>query len=588
MTIRQRLTLTYLALIVLPLILLTGLSYYRCSSIIQEQAEKSSLQMLDQAYDAISYKLDLIRRIIWYLGLDNSINDILSQAPEDYGIGSQLDDYLVLQELINELRWSSELSGIRLFVDTGALYAEERQNIFPLRDIEKEVWYGKMARGAVPSVSLMPLNSIRGDNNQQVEVVSLAMVVRDRTSFDRIVAVVVGDMETSEFQGILEPVLLTPGSTVSFWDGDNRLLVKSGSEEIPLEPEIVLSRMGRLEKGRVARIDGYMVGLRESDDMGWKILSFIPLGELLLPTVKLGAELMLLCFLVALIAFYSARKLTRPIALRLKNLGDTMIRMEEGNLAIRSSVDGEDEIGALQEGFNVMAEQLEEMIEQRFLNGQQTKLAEIKALQAQINPHFLYNTLDLIGWLSFMEGSERTQEVAGKLAEFYKVSLSRGMDMVPLSQELEHVRLYVSIENIRFENAVAFAINVPEALLDCTVPKLILQPLVENSFLHGIKEKREGKGGISLEVREERGVLSIRIIDNGVGMDVEKMNEFLSGGGSSQGRGYGVFNIHQRISLQYGKAFGLRYIPPPGGGTEVRITLPAVQGRENDKNARPM
>ncbi|MCL2879897.1 MAG: sensor histidine kinase, partial [Treponema sp.] len=193
-----------------------------------------------------------------------------------------------------------------------------------------------------------------------------------------------------------------------------------------------------------------------------------------------------------------------------------------------------------------------------------------KALQAQINPHFLYNTLDLINWMALRSGIPSISGLVQSLAMFYKLSLGSGNDMAPLREEIAHVKVYLEIQAVRFDNKIQYSFSIDDAITECPVPKIILQPLVENSIIHGILEKPDKTGTILVSGQRNNNNIILSVTDDGVGMD-SGITETIVTKGTDR---YGVFNIDQRIKLYYGDQYGLSYRSAPAQGTTATITLP--------------
>jgi len=257
-----------------------------------------------------------------------------------------------------------------------------------------------------------------------------------------------------------------------------------------------------------------------------------------------------------------------------------MKEAEEGNLGVRFEGRQEDEIGFLGKSFNTMIEEVQKLIDMVYHEQQSKREAELKILQEQIKPHFLYNTLDTIQWMAQEHGAEDIVEVVGALTKLFRIGLSRGKEMIPLGDELEHVRSYLIIQKARYEGKFDFSVRTEDGALSCMVLKLTLQPLVENAIYHGVKERR-GHGTISVEALRQDGMLVMRVRDDGVGMSPEKLAQvraalttaYPHGNGSS---GYGIHNVHERIQLSFGSRFGLRFESAPGRGTLVEVLHPLV------------
>ena len=223
-----------------------------------------------------------------------------------------------------------------------------------------------------------------------------------------------------------------------------------------------------------------------------------------------------------------------------------------------------------------MIKKIIELIDEQYRSGQQVKQAELKALQAQINPHFLYNTLDLIKWKSIEHEVPDIESIVYALAKFYKLSLNKGKDIVSIEDEIAHVKVYVEIQNQRFENGISLQVDVDRKLFNYSILKIILQPIVENSILHGILEKDSRCGTIKITGSLNNGIITFFVEDDGVGMSEEKVRQLFLDGYSNQNNGYGVRNINDRIKLHYGSQYGISFKSILGQGTMVKITIPAV------------
>jgi two-component system sensor histidine kinase YesM len=212
--------------------------------------------------------------------------------------------------------------------------------------------------------------------------------------------------------------------------------------------------------------------------------------------------------------------------------------------------------------------------------------AELQVLQEQIKPHFLYNTLDTIHWMAQEHGAADITAVVAALTKLFRIGLSRGRETIPLAEEIEHVRSYLFIQKVRYEDKFDYRIDVPDDLGPAPVLRLILQPLVENAIYHGLKPKR-GPGLLTVSARREGEVLILTVDDDGVGMDagrLEELNLALHSGGTrpGEGPGYGVFNGNERLVLSFGRRYGLRFVPLEAGGTRVEVRHPWIEGGGDD------
>ena len=207
----------------------------------------------------------------------------------------------------------------------------------------------------------------------------------------------------------------------------------------------------------------------------------------------------------------------------------------------------------------------------------QLRKAEFELLQAQINPHFLYNTLDAIVWSAEGGNKEQVVKMVGSLSDFFRTSLNRGKEIISVREELQHVRSYLEIQQIRYMDILSYEIAVPEELFNYKIPKITVQPLVENALYHGIKNHRGG-GKITITGKAYEEFFAITVRDNGAGMSGERLMEVRNGireGGNNKDAVYGLYNVNQRIILNFGEEYGISVDSKEGEGTEVTIKLPS-------------
>jgi len=300
--------------------------------------------------------------------------------------------------------------------------------------------------------------------------------------------------------------------------------------------------------------------------------------------------------------------LIRQMTHSLYSLAQRMQSVREGDLTARFVYPKRDEIGELAGSFNYMLDEIETLMDKQqqmievlrqerdrvALMQKQKRKAELRALQAQINPHFLYNTLNTITWQAVASGDEEISQLSHALGRFFRLSLSRGAEVIPVRDEIDHVRNYLLIQQIRYGDKLSYELDADETLCGCPVIKLVLQPLVENAIYHGIKLK-EGAGHIRVSVRPERGedgqrLMAFSVEDDGVGIEPERlrrMNEDLGRAISRQSEGYGIYNVNERIRLYYGEAYGLCYESEPHVGTTVRFLVPVLEWEEDDDDSYP-
>ena len=323
-----------------------------------------------------------------------------------------------------------------------------------------------------------------------------------------------------------------------------------------------------------------MVSVKTVGYTGWRIVGVMPLDTVSLNAIKTR---ILIVFIIALVLFiltiinsYISSRITDPI----KELEKSVNQIEEGNLETEVYTGGSYEIQHLGKSIQNMARQIKRLMDDIVAEHESKRKSEFDTLQSQINPHFLYNTLDIIVWMIENEKQSEAVKAVTALARFFRISLSKGKSIIPVRDELEHVRNYLMIQHMRYKNK--FSYSIEEEVLGLASLKLILQPMVENAIYHGM-EFMDGDGEIKIRAWKEEENLYLSVEDNGLGMTEEQVERLFTDTGhvpSRRGSGIGVKNVNERIHLYFGKNYGLSIESEPDEGTTVRIHLPAIAYEE--------
>ncbi|MCR5596038.1 MAG: sensor histidine kinase [Lachnospiraceae bacterium] len=266
------------------------------------------------------------------------------------------------------------------------------------------------------------------------------------------------------------------------------------------------------------------------------------------------------------------RSITRPIY----EIMDVTRQVAAGDLSVRTHIEYEDEVKTLGESLNIMIDKIENLLDQVTVEQIRLRHAELELLQAQINPHFLYNTLDTIVWLAETGDQDRVISMVGSLSKFFRTSLNQGKDNISIGEELEHARSYLEIQQVRYQDILSYEIDVPRGLYGYTIPKITIQPLVENALYHGIKNKR-GMGHIRVTGEKHEDHFYITVTDDGIGMTKERLKQIrdrISDPEPDSKDIFGLYNVNERIRLRAGDEYGIEVDSTYGEGTTVRIKLP--------------
>lgn len=315
--------------------------------------------------------------------------------------------------------------------------------------------------------------------------------------------------------------------------------------------------------------------ISRSEKTGWTVVGCTNVAELLKDSKKARSIYVLVAAILVVVALvlsnFIARNITRP----LQQLRDSMARVQEGDFgAAEVEVTSRNEVGSLTRSFNVMTSRIQELMKQNIYEQQQKRKSELKALQSQINPHFLYNTLDSIIWMAEGKKNEEVVVMTASLARLLRQSISNEEEQVPIGQEVEYARSYLTIQKMRYKDKLEFQIQVDAQIMGVPIIKLVLQPLIENAIYHGLKYK-EGKGLLIVRGYREGENAVLQINDNGAGMDEQTLSHiFEKHKVNYRSNGVGVYNVQKRLQLYYGMDYGITYSSKQGEGTTASIVIP--------------
>ena len=321
-------------------------------------------------------------------------------------------------------------------------------------------------------------------------------------------------------------------------------------------------------------------GMYNIKQSGWYMVVVILSRPLINTSNIIMIQYILLFLFCIIIALFIALSLSKPITNRLELVTKQMAKARTGPPIPLKKSDMHDEIGDLIDTYNYMSTEMNSLLEERAKSAEDLRIAEFNSLQAQINPHFLYNTMDMINWLATQGRTDKISDAVQNLSRFYKLTLSKRESLSTIGDEIEHASIYIRLQNMRFHDSITFVADIPDDLLEYPIPKLTLQPVIENAILHGIMEKKEKKGHIVLTGWFNNDFIELLISDDGIGITRDKLQMILEGEGKSKrGTNIAIYNTHHRLQVLYGKEYGLFYQSVPGKGTDVSIKLPIKNER---------
>ena len=570
LSLRNKLLLSFLFLILLPISCYTMASYNQITDIIREQMAYSSRQAIDQTAQLLSNRVENILYVSDQILYSDEIREILLESsgkpvcPQILGNMNRLDKLLITQFK------KSDMDRLTLYIEESIFFAHSQPSASNLTDagvsslqyIEDESWYRRLTESGESSIWLPP------SYNQQVSalkerVVSYIRLIHDNQDYSRILALLRIDLLESKITAVARGAVSTPGGAVFLQNADGEILASSNGQTAPD------SAAGAM-----------MTYTAEVPLSSWTLTSSIPHSHVSATANQSKRELLFVMAFSTFLSYGTACGISTSISRRVNTLTKRIQRVQYGDFSSIIDVTGHDEISELSRNYNYMLRKLTFFSKEQYRSGQELKNAELRALQAQINPHFLYNTLDVINWTALTKGVPEVSDIVLSLSRFYKLSLNGGQDVVTLAKEVEHIKAYVRIQNYRYPGAIHLTVDLPSDLEQQNVPKLILQPLVENSIHHGILETVSRSGSISLTGRFDSSSIVLLLQDDGAGLSPDQCLRILQHP-KPNGGGFGVYNVNNRIKLACGEAYGLSYESPREGGCLVAIRLPAGLSRSS-------
>ena len=356
----------------------------------------------------------------------------------------------------------------------------------------------------------------------------------------------------------------------------NELQTENISLVMNAESDIVTAESGDDEK---------IYALSRSKTTGWTIVGCMNMSELLRNSRQTRSIYVLVAMGLIIVALLISSIIAKNITLPIQKLRDSMKSVQKGNFHIEDiEVISDNEIGSLTRSFNVMTHRIQDLMEQNVKEQEQKRKIELKALQSQINPHFLYNTLDSIIWMAEGKKNEEVVIMTASLARLLRQSISNEEELVTIGQEVEYVRSYLTIQKMRYKDKLEFKIDVDPYITHVPIIRLVLQPIVENAIYHGLKYK-DSRGLLTVHgYRKDENVV-IDIIDDGVGMDEETLKHIYDKHKVNyHSNGVGVYNVQQRLVLYYGKDYGIIYHSEKGKGTTASVVIPGKQEEFHEKS----
>jgi two-component system, sensor histidine kinase YesM len=569
-SLRLKLMVYFLVILLLPLISLgfVGPSLYARS--IERETTSHMTAMIGQVNKNIEFRVREMERLIDLIAGTRVVASFLRT-----GAAPSAERAEILAMLANISDTHPEIAGV-LVVAANDAWASDGFSRTTRDPLTEERWYvgASEAPREVRLVARPIGRNIRSTKAYGAdEVVSIVKAAAVGTG-GKVGGAILIDMRLSAIEELFTGSPIGKGGFLYIADSGGEMVyapVNRIAYRLPIDALL------RDPSAAIIRVSGtdYQVLAQRSPYTGWRTIGVFSLAETLREVLMIRYWTYIIGGMTMILAIVAAFFFTSSIAKPVLDLRSLMKRVEDGDLSVRFSGRPGDEIGELGLGFNEMIGRIQGLIDQVYVEQRSKRDAELRILQEQIKPHFLYNALDTIQWMAQEHRVDDVVSMVGALSSLFRIGLNKGREFISLSDELEHVESYLCIQKMRYEDKFDYSIRCDSGLRSRQVLRLTLQPLVENAIYHGIKERR-GHGTLSVEARVEEGDLLLSVSDDGVGMTREILAQLIGSleeGGPSIG-GYGIRNVHERIRLTFGKPYGLSFLSVYGEGTVVTARHP--------------
>ena len=568
---------TVAVLVLSAVVIVTGVSMKFTNTSIFENSSEYTHTIIQQMNQNIDSYIDYMENIAYLISSNEDV--------QDYLFDEKIDNegrYRILNQFQTILDSRSDIRNVGIISKNGRMLINDgSKSVNQDLDLNTQEWYATALEK--PNGPILTSSHVQHIiSGERPWVITLSRGIRDRSGSGEKEGVFFIDLNYSAISGLCDQstvgtkgyaFILDAKGNIVYHPQQQQLYNELQTENISLimdtDEDTVLTGTGN---------DGKLYSISRSEKTGWTVVDCTNVKELLSKSRQAQSVYVLTAIILVIVALLFSRFMARSITLPIQKLRDSMKKVQEGDFSVSDVVvDSKNEIGSLTKSFDVMTHRIHELMEQNVHEQEEKRKSELKALQSQINPHFLYNTLDSIIWMAEGKKNEEVVLMTASLARLLRQSISNEDEVVPIANEVEYARGYLTIQKMRYKDKLEFQIDVDSSILYIPLIKLVLQPIIENAIYHGLKYK-ESKGLLIVKGFMKDGNAVLQVIDDGVGMDEETLAHIYDKHKVNyHSNGVGVYNVQKRLKLYYGEDYGITYTSELGKGTTATITIPGRQ-----------
>lgn len=568
---------TVAVLVLSAVVIVTGVSMKFTNTSIFENSSEYTHTIIQQMNQNIDSYIDYMENIAYLISSNEDV--------QDYLFDEEIDNegrYRILNQFQTILDSRSDIRNVGIISKNGRMLINDgSKSVNQDLDLNTQEWYATALEK--PNGPILTSSHVQHIiSGERPWVITLSRGIRDRSGSGEKEGVFFIDLNYSAISGLCDQstvgtkgyaFILDAKGNIVYHPQQQQLYNELQTENISLimdtDEDTVLTGTGN---------DGKLYSISRSEKTGWTVVDCTNVKELLSKSRQAQSVYVLTAIILVIVALLFSRFMARSITLPIQKLRDSMKKVQEGDFSVSDVVvDSKNEIGSLTKSFDVMTHRIHELMEQNVHEQEEKRKSELKALQSQINPHFLYNTLDSIIWMAEGKKNEEVVLMTASLARLLRQSISNEDEVVPIANEVEYARGYLTIQKMRYKDKLEFQIDVDSSILYIPLIKLVLQPIIENAIYHGLKYK-ESKGLLIVKGFMKDGNAVLQVIDDGVGMDADTLAHIYDRHKVNyHSNGVGVYNVQKRLKLYYGEDYGITYTSELGKGTTATITIPGRQ-----------
>ena len=577
---------TVAVLVLSAVVIVTGVSMKFTNTSIFENSSEYTHTIIQQMNQNIDSYIDYMENIAYLISSNEDV--------QDYLFDEKIDNegrYRILNQLQTILDSRSDIRNVGIISKNGRMLINDgSKSVNQDLDLNTQEWYATALEK--PNGPILTSSHVQHIiSGERPWVITLSRGIRDRSGSGEKEGVFFIDLNYSAISELCDQstvgtkgyaFILDAKGNIVYHPQQQQLYNELQTENISLimdtDEDTVLTGTGN---------DGKLYSISRSEKTGWTVVDCTNVKELLNKSRQAQSVYVLTAIILVIVALLFSRFMARSITLPIQKLRDSMKKVQEGDFSVSDVVvDSKNEIGSLTKSFDVMTHRIHELMEQNVHEQEEKRKSELKALQSQINPHFLYNTLDSIIWMAEGKKNEEVVLMTASLARLLRQSISNEDEVVPIANEVEYARGYLTIQKMRYKDKLEFQIEVDSSILYIPLIKLVLQPIIENAIYHGLKYK-ESKGLLIVKGFMKDGNAVLQVIDDGVGMDEETLAHIYDKHKVNyHSNGVGVYNVQKRLKLYYGEDYGITYTSELGKGTTATITIPGRQEETDMKKKK--